>query len=191
MEPNAEFAKFLESITGTLDGYTTAQKSMQKQIDAIDLRIADRATGGPVGENYVEKTMKENEGLQRLHRDRKGNAIVRFEDKAVAQLMTKTTMTSTANGFMTTGVMPIDRIPGITPEARQEMTIRDVLASRPTSMALVDYVKVTTPMTIASPVPEASTSLKTNWSSLRSRRKSGQLQHSFQPANNSWTTCRS
>jgi HK97 family phage major capsid protein len=35
--------------------------------------------------------------------------------------------------------------------------VRDVLASSPTEMAIVDFVKVSTPMSIASPVAEAST----------------------------------
>ena len=59
-------------------------------------------------------------------------------------------------GAMTTGVLQIDRIPGITPEARQVLKVRNVLAARPTTMAVVDFVKVTSPMAIASPVAEAS-----------------------------------
>jgi HK97 family phage major capsid protein len=58
---------------------------------------------------------------------------------------------------MTTGVLQIDRIPGITPEARQALTIRDVLTANPTQLQVVDFVKVSTPMSIASPVAENST----------------------------------
>ena len=58
----------------------------------------------------------------------------------------KTTLTASGQGFQTTGVMPIDRISGITPEARQSLTVRDALTARPTTMAVVDFVKVTTPM---------------------------------------------
>ena len=52
--------------------------------------------------------------------------------------------------------MPIERIPGITPEARQVLTVRSVLSATATVMALVDFVKVLSPMTVASPVPEGS-----------------------------------
>jgi HK97 family phage major capsid protein len=52
--------------------------------------------------------------------------------------------------------MQIDCIPGITPEARQTLTIRDVLTARPTTLPVVDFIKVSTPLAIASPVAEAS-----------------------------------
>ena len=59
-------------------------------------------------------------------------------------------------GVSTSGVLQIDRIPGITPEARQVLKVRNVLSARPTTMQVVDYIRVSSPMTIASPVPEAS-----------------------------------
>jgi HK97 family phage major capsid protein len=71
-------------------------------------------------------------------------------------LQTKTTLTETGQGFQTTGVMQIDRIPGITVEARQVLTVRDVLMARPTMLPIVDFVRVSSPLSIASPVPEAS-----------------------------------
>jgi len=36
----------------------------------------------------------------------------------------KTVITSDTVGFGTTGVLPIQRLPGITPEARQPLTIK-------------------------------------------------------------------
>ena len=58
---------------------------------------------------------------------------------------------------MTTGVMAIDRVPGIVPEARQELTVRDALTSNPTTLPIVDFVRVLQPLTVGSPAPEAST----------------------------------
>jgi HK97 family phage major capsid protein len=69
----------------------------------------------------------------------------------------KTTITSAAVGQSVSGVLQIDRIPGITLEARQVLKVRDLLTATPTTMQVVDFVKVQTPMTIASPVVEAST----------------------------------
>jgi hypothetical protein len=69
----------------------------------------------------------------------------------------KTTISSDAVGRMTSGVLPIERMPGITEEARQQLTIRALLASSPTTFQVIDFVKVQSPMSIASPVPEAST----------------------------------
>ena len=68
----------------------------------------------------------------------------------------KTTITSSAVGVATTGVLQIDRIPGITLEARQTLTVRDLLSARPTTMQVVDFVKVNTPMANASPQVEGS-----------------------------------
>jgi HK97 family phage major capsid protein len=54
-------------------------------------------------------------------------------------------------------VLQIERIPGIVPEPRRDLKIRNVLPSRPTSLQVVDFVKVTTPPGIASPAPENTT----------------------------------
>lgn len=43
------------------------------------------------------------------------------------------------------------------PEARQLLTVRDVLTARPTTQPVIDFVRVQTAMTPASPVAEAST----------------------------------
>lgn len=53
-------------------------------------------------------------------------------------------------------MLQIERIPGITPEARQVLKVPDVLTANPTTMQVVDFVKVSQPLSIASPVPEAS-----------------------------------
>jgi HK97 family phage major capsid protein len=69
----------------------------------------------------------------------------------------KTTILESTVGTQTTGVLPIDRIPGIVPEARQQLTIRDLLYQQSTTQALVDVVKVIPPNpAIASPVSEGS-----------------------------------
>jgi hypothetical protein len=49
-------------------------------------------------------------------------------------------------GVATSGVLQIDRIPGITPEARQVVKVRDALSARPTTQAVVDFVKVSVPL---------------------------------------------
>ena len=61
-------------------------------------------------------------------------------------------------GTATTGVLQIDRIPGITVEARQVLKVRDLFSQRPTTMQVVDFIKVSaTAEHCLSPVPEAST----------------------------------
>ena len=155
MEP--ELKTVLDSVRGSVESIVSQQKALQTQVDAIDLKSQDRIGNDSTPPAFLEH-LKSHEGFQRLLHDRRGSAILTLSGKDAADMLQrKTTLTATGQGFQTTGVMPIDRIPGITPEARQVLTVRDALTSRPTTMAVVDFVRVTTPMTIASPVVEAST----------------------------------
>jgi HK97 family phage major capsid protein len=145
-------------------------QALQKQVDCIDLKLADRhyndssfGTG-----STLLKTIQENEGISRLLRDRRGTAVLHLKGHEYAELMDRKSIISATTsgsaggdslnpvGVSTTGVLQIDRIPGITPEARQVLKVRNVLSARPTTLGVVDFVKVTSPATIGSPVPEAS-----------------------------------
>jgi HK97 family phage major capsid protein len=105
---------------------------------------------------FFEK-LQQNEDFARLIRDRKGVARINLSGKDLADFERKTTITSSAVGQSVSGVLQIDRTPGITQEARQVLKARDLLSAAPTTMQVVDFVKVNTPMGVASPVVEAST----------------------------------
>jgi HK97 family phage major capsid protein len=154
---NKAISEVLDGIKGSVESVVEAQRMQQQQIDAIDVATQHKHIGESQAPAFEEK-LKSNEGFQRLLHDRRGRAILTLTGKDAADMLQrKTTLTATGQGFQTTGVMPIERIPGITPEARQVLTVRDALTARPTTMAVVDFVKVTTPMGVASPVVEAST----------------------------------
>jgi HK97 family phage major capsid protein len=132
---------------------------LQSQVDAIDVKLAGRLLSdfSLQGTTPLLEQLQADEGVAKLLKDKRGSAVIHLDGKTAQQLMQrKTTMTETGMGFQTTGVMQIDRTPGIVPEARQVLVMRDVLTARPTSLPVVDFVYVSTPMTIASPVPEAS-----------------------------------
>nr|WP_035348293.1 phage major capsid protein [Edaphobacter aggregans] len=131
-------------------------QQLQQQVDAIDIKLANKHSADVIGPSFSEK-LQSNEDFARLIRDRKGTARLNISGKDLADFERKTTITSAAVGQMTTGVLQIDRIPGITAEARQVLKVRDLLDAQPTSMQVVDFVRVSTPMAIASPVVEAST----------------------------------
>ena len=128
--------------------------SLQRQVDAIDLADRHRHSG-PVGKS-LETILGENDSVQRLIADKKGRAYLTLSGSDLSCLERKTTIDSAAVGAMTSGVLMIDRIPGITAEARQVLRVRDVLTARPTTLQLVDFVKVNAPMAIASPQMESS-----------------------------------
>ena len=158
-----EQKKFVETANGefkTLGTVTTETKAkldaIQSQVDAIDKKMAERHTGNTEEPNLAD-TLKANDAIARMVKDGSGRASIQLKGADVARLFErKTTITSSAVGVATSGVLQIDRIAGITQEARQALTVRDLLTARPTAMQVVDFVKVNAPMKIASPQVEAS-----------------------------------
>lgn len=142
-----EQAKF-----GTLLSETKEQLvALQKQADALDVKLAERhAASTP--EESLEETLKKNDDLASFMRKKAGNVVIEISGKHAARLFErKTLITSPDVGLTTPGVLQNDRTPGIVAEARQQLTIRDVLTSRPTTFQRIDFVKVNSPMTQASP----------------------------------------
>jgi HK97 family phage major capsid protein len=167
-----ELKTALDALRAGIDAAAPASKliALQTQVDAIDRMLAtkhfgDSSFGTP---STLLKTIQENESISRLLKDRRGTAVLHLKGNEYTELMNRKSIISgvtsgsaggdTLNpvGTATSGVLQIDRIPGITPEARQVLKVRNVLSARPTTLSVVDYVKVTSPMAIASPVPEAS-----------------------------------
>ena len=169
-------------LKSAIDGLKTSVASlapkatvieMQTQLDALEMKIAERHGNGfsslqSPGSSLTKK-LKEDEHIQRLLKDRRGRAVLSFnaEEMTAMGMGRKSIISATVGGtsegdplapvgVATTGVLGIDRITGITAEARQTLKIRDVLFARPTSMAVVDFVKVANALGNASPVPEAS-----------------------------------
>jgi HK97 family phage major capsid protein len=151
-----------------LEETKTTITKLQTQVDALDVKLAQKHVAEQGQSSTLYKTFEENEGIQRMLRDKKGHAVVSIKGRDIADLMDRKSIISAVTtgtqggdtlapvGVATSGVLPIDRIPGIVAEARQVLKIRDLFSSRPTTMQVVDFVKVATPMSIASPVPEAS-----------------------------------
>jgi HK97 family phage major capsid protein len=153
------FTKAAEEATarGTMLEETRSKISeIQKQVDALDAKMVER-TAPAVPEKSFEDELKENDTVARLMRDRKGHAVISMKGEQVSRLLEqKTTISSSAVGAATSGILQIDRTPGITLEARQQLTVRNLLSARPTTMQLIDFVKVNAPLGKASPQTEAS-----------------------------------
>lgn len=163
----AEYQKITESVTAgiqkmnsRIDTVQQQTAAIQKQTDAIDQRTSQQYAGAYSERKTLRQKLEENEGFQRVLRDRKGNAILNLEGNDIQLFDRKTTLVSSGVGWQTTGVLPIERIPGITPEARATLRVRDVLPASPTSYQVIDFVRVTTPPLVASPAPENTTKLE-------------------------------
>lgn len=150
-----EKASEQQNATGTVTaGLKSTIDALQKQVDAIDAKIAERQVAGS-GEPGLREYLADHSELKGLMSgSHKRNVLLTLTPKLVHEL--KTTVTSAAVGAATSGVLTIERVPGIVPEARQQLFVRDLFQSRPTTQQIVDFVKVNSPMNIGSPQTEAS-----------------------------------
>lgn len=150
VEQEQKFGTMLTETKEKLEG-------LQRQADALDVKLAERHAAAQPDKSVIE-TIAENDGLQRWMKDRPIHSfILTLNGKQARELMErKTTIDTTAVGRSTSGVMPIDRTPGIVQEARQQLRLRDQLTSRPTQLSDIDYVKVNSAPARASIQTESS-----------------------------------
>ena len=147
-------AKGEQSSFGTVLTETkSAIDKLQSQVDSLELKLA--APGNKGEEKTFGESLKENESVSRLLRDKKGHAVIEIPSLQ-ALMQGKTTITSAAVGSATSGILMFDRTPGIVPEARRTLRIRDLLTAIPTSMNAIDFVKVNAHAKVVSPQTEAS-----------------------------------
>jgi HK97 family phage major capsid protein len=133
--------------------------AMQKQLDGIDLKLVEKHTAGAPEKSIVDE-LKENEDVCRLMKNKKGHAVITFKgnnaaslwDHNVAVAEEQKTILRSALGYVTPGVIDAERRPGIVLEARRQLTIRDVLSARSTSLPVVYWAKVNAPLVSASPM---------------------------------------
>jgi hypothetical protein len=153
---DVELKTALSEIRTGVASYDTRLTALQTQVDALD--SGRTPNNGGMDWKSTADLLKESDAVSQFVREGcRGKMIFRLEGKDAARFLSqKTTMTSTGQGFQTTGVMPIEREPGFTPEPRQRLTIRDLLSARPTTASVIDFLRVSTPMAVASPVAEAS-----------------------------------
>ncbi len=125
---------------------------INQRINEIEVRMAKPDTSSEP--KTLVDTLKENESVQRLCRDKRGSAVLEF--KSLADLEQKTTISSTALGSGTAGVLMPMKVPGIVPGAEQRLTIRDILPVGQTAQNAVYYVAENAFTNATSPQTEAS-----------------------------------
>jgi HK97 family phage major capsid protein len=131
----------------------TRLDAIQTQVDAIDKKLVDRIGTPGAEQKSLAEVLKENDDVARIVRDKKGRAVFTLtgEHSRIGEVKTITTP-----AIVTPGVVDADRMQGIVTEARRTLRVRDVLSSRPTTLPLVYWVKVNSPLVNASPQVEAS-----------------------------------
>jgi HK97 family phage major capsid protein len=106
----------LEGITTTVQGFSGKQKEMQAQLDCLDMQSKGRITGDG-GVDLLQKAFEDSSDFARLREIGKGKATVKLDTK---------TITSTAVGAGTAGVLMPERVGGIVPLAQRRLFMRDL-----------------------------------------------------------------
>ena len=163
------------SILGKATKETSEQlQKMQDQVDKLDQKLASNLFTDSATKPWQEE-FTASEDLNRMFQAKRGHARIELNQKQVdllfnqktkfpglekkvdgANVELKTTITNAAVGYATSGVLQIDRQAGITREARETLQVRDLFQVKPTTMPYVDWIKIASPMSIASPVSETS-----------------------------------
>lgn len=127
----------------------SAIEKLQSQVDAIDVKLAEKQSNG-VAQKSVLDQLKENEEVSRLLRNRSGRAnfSVKSLDFGRKSIITSAGLDNAIRTYA----------PGIVPEARAPLTLRNLLTAVPTTAQIIDYLKVTNAPSAA--VPVAETNLK-------------------------------
>lgn len=149
-----------QASTGTVLAETkSAIDEINNRIDSLQVEI-ERKDRSEKATPLIE-TLKANEQLQKMIRPggdvrRSGPVTIELSAKQVADILTKTTVTTTAVGWPTHGVMPTERMPGIVAEARRQLRMRDVIPGRATNFGEIYFVKVNSGMSDGQPQIETS-----------------------------------
>lgn len=131
-----ELKQFGETQTATAN----AIDRIQADIKALDEKMVKQQEEAPA--RPLVEVLKEQDVLKQFTKGVKSIRLELTGKDALALLDRKTFTASGSAGFATSGVYQIDRRPGITLEARRVPRMADLLASRPTNLAYVDFVKV-------------------------------------------------
>jgi HK97 family phage major capsid protein len=147
----------LEKKYGALPANVAEQlTAIQKQVDEIDKKLIEHHSQGQKADS-LEDVLKEDGRLQDWLKNHRGVLNLEISGKHMQELMERKTLIDTAAiGNATSGIIGIDRTAGIVQEARQALRMRDVLSSRPTSLPMIDYIKVNAAPSAASLQTEGS-----------------------------------
>ncbi len=149
-----EFKTWQSSLDSRFTKLSEQVASVQKQADAIDQRMQRSVFEG--GQKGLDAVLRESAALNSLLESKQGRARIELTGHALTEMLGIKTVTVGGLGTATPGVFQYDLDRGITPMARPALRMRDVLASRPTNMARVAWLKETVRPTKASPIGEAS-----------------------------------
>lgn len=146
----AERKEFGEAKTETV----LTLKNIQERIDAIEQKMVKAPK--PETKSLMD-TLKENEDIQRLMRDKKGRSaqFTLTGDHVREFIEGKAITTTTMGGYSTPDLMPSERGRYVQ-EARVDLPMRSVIPARPITVGQVVWPRADNVGSKASPVAEAA-----------------------------------
>ncbi len=154
-QTKTELSGFIARGQSELGRATKDVKNLTARLDQMEVARAMAGSGQPGGGRPdLVKRIWDDGDFGALRIKGRGKAILAFPDLGVREV--KTAITSAAVGSATSGVLVPQRVPGVVPEARRQLYLRDLLTIYPCGNNAVDYVKVNTGISDASPQVEAS-----------------------------------
>src|ERR1700753_1812688 len=103
-----ETKEILDEIKGSVETLVDRHKQLQTQVDAIDLANRGNKFAGRFETKGIAEEIFENAEFQKMgEMGGRGRVSIKIEDFG------KKPLTNAAAGFATTGVLAIDRLPGI------------------------------------------------------------------------------
>lgn len=125
-----------------------------KRLDSLEVKAA-KPSASPDGPPLIEE-LKANGDLEAMMKKGRGSVKFELSAKSAQDLFERKTLSSAGIGFPTYGVMPAERDAGIVWKPRPKLRMLDVLASRPTSLGEIYWIRESARPTKASPVTEYS-----------------------------------
>lgn len=141
-----------------LDAIRAQMTDMQTQLDAVDAKTQQKHIGGVEHKTLGQMVTESQEYADRKSNDFVGRKTINIELASGAfPLTTKTDILESTIGTATTGVMPLQRLPGIVTMPQQALRIRDIMNTVPmTTGSSFDFVYQSTQTNVASPQVEGS-----------------------------------
>jgi HK97 family phage major capsid protein len=144
----------LKSFTGR---FGRKVLELEKRLDTweIESQRPDVPVGGETKGDLARRIWESGE-FERLRKTGRGQVFLRFEDVGLGNLETKAIISSGSVGSGTSGVLMPQRVPGIVPAARRRLFVRDLLTVFPAQSNAIDFVRVNSDISKASPQVEGS-----------------------------------
>lgn len=138
-----------KDLRGWMDRQTDQILGLRHELDALAQKAV--APRGGSGLKSVAEEIWDNESFKSLRSTGRGRAYIKLGSLDSILMEHKATLTGAGVGSSVSGVLPIMREPGIVGAAIRRPRLLDLVPRKPMTGTAVDFIKVTSDTTLASP----------------------------------------